>query len=401
VDAPPLVRFLAQKLAPLRLSVNAAAEPRVNMLVPTVDLEHFFGAYIGKFNLARRLAEQGLRVRIVAVDPTKLPDDWRDQVRGYEGLDSLLDKVEVEFALDRDLLRLEVSPKDCFVATTSWTAHLAHRATQEVDRERFVFVIQEYDPLVFPVGTMGAVSRQAYTFPHFAVFSTEFLREYFRVHGLGVYADGADQGERASVSFQNAITAVDPPAEAEMRKQANSLLFYARPEQHAERNMFELGVMALAESIHDGCFPGAWRFYGIGAMEPSRVRITDQVSMEILARQSQDAHPAPEPGPARDGVGRDAGGHKHLREQDGGFAASDLAEPGPGGAHRRRDQARASRGGRRDRRRRATDRGRPDRMEPQLAGLAGRRADRADQGLRRGRLGSLRPRIPARGACPP
>jgi hypothetical protein len=290
VDAPPLVRFLAQKLAPLRLSVNAAAEPRVNMLVPTVDLEHFFGAYIGKFNLARRLAEQGLRVRIVAVDPTKLPDDWRDQVRGYEGLDSLLDKVEVEFALDRDLLRLEVSPKDCFVATTSWTAHLAHRATQEVDRERFVFVIQEYDPLVFPVGTMGAVSRQAYTFPHFAVFSTEFLREYFRVHGLGVYADGADQGERASVSFQNAITAVDPPAEAEMRKQANSLLFYARPEQHAERNMFELGVMALAESIHDGCFPGAWRFYGIGAMEPSRVRITDQVSMEILARQSQDAY---------------------------------------------------------------------------------------------------------------
>ena len=43
------------------------------MLVPTVDLEHFFGAYIGKFNLARRLAEHGLRVRIVAVDPTRFP----------------------------------------------------------------------------------------------------------------------------------------------------------------------------------------------------------------------------------------------------------------------------------------------------------------------------------------
>ena len=155
------------------------------MLVPTVDLKHFFGAYIGKFNLARRLAEHGLRVRIVAVDPTRLPDDWRDQIRGYEGLESLLDKVEVEFALDRDLLRLEVSPRDCFMATTSWTAHLAHRATQDVGRERFVFVIQEYDPLVFPVGTMGAVARQAYTYPHFAVFSTEFLREYFRNHGLG------------------------------------------------------------------------------------------------------------------------------------------------------------------------------------------------------------------------
>jgi glycosyltransferase involved in cell wall biosynthesis len=289
-DAPPLVRFLTQKIAPLRLSVNAIAQPRVNMLIPTVDLKHFFGAYIGKFNLARRLAEHGLRVRLVAVDPTRLPDDWRDQVRGYEGLGSLLDKVEVEFALDRELLRLEVSPQDCFMATTSWTAHLAHRATQEVGRDRFLFVIQEYDPLVFPVGTMGAVARQAYTYPHFAIFSTEFLREYFRSHRLGVFATGRDEGERASVSFQNAITAVDPPSEAEMRRQANSLLFYARPEPHAERNMFELGVMALAEAIHDGCFPGSWRFYGIGALEHSWVRITDEVSMEILSRQSQDAY---------------------------------------------------------------------------------------------------------------
>jgi hypothetical protein len=262
----------------------------VNMLIPTGDLKHFFGAYIGKFNLARRLAEHGLRVRIVAVDPTRLPDDWRDQIRGYEGLGSLLDKVEVEFALDRELLRIEVSPQDCFMATTSWTAHLAHRATQDVGRERFLFVIQEYDPLVFPVGTMGAVARQAYTYPHFAIFSTEFLREYFRNHRLGVFANGRDEGERASVSFQNAITAVDPPSEAEMRRQANSVLFYARPEPHAERNMFELGVMALAEAIHDGCFPGSWRFYGIGALEPGRVRITNEVSMEILSRQSQDAY---------------------------------------------------------------------------------------------------------------
>jgi glycosyltransferase involved in cell wall biosynthesis len=289
-DAPMLVRQITRKVAPLRLSVSATAKPRVNMLVPTVDLKHFFGAYIGKFNLARRLAEHGLQVRIVAVDPTRLPDDWRDQVRGYEGLGSLFEKVEVEFALDRDLLRLEVSPRDCFMATTSWTAHLAHRATQEVGRERFVFVIQEYDPLTFPVGTHSAVTREAYTYPHFAVFSTEFLREYFRIHGLGVFAAGRDEGERASVSFQNAITAVDPPSEAEMRRQANSLLFYARPEPHAERNMFELGVMALAEAIHDGCFPGSWRFYGIGALEHGWVRLTDEVSMEILPRQSQDAY---------------------------------------------------------------------------------------------------------------
>jgi len=260
------------------------------MLVPTIDLDHFFGAYIGKFNLARRLAEHGLRVRIVAVDPTRLPDTWRDQIRRYEGLNSLLDKVEIEFAPDRELLRLEVNPLDTFVATTSWTAHLAHRATQELERDRFIFVIQEYDPLTYPVGTLGAITRQAYTFPHLAIFSTEFLRDYFRNHGLGVFANGSAQGGEDSVSFLNAITSVDPPSAEEMRKQAQSLLFYARPEAHAERNMFELGLMAIAEAIQDGRLEGRWNFYGIGAMEPSGARITDRASMEILPRQSQDEY---------------------------------------------------------------------------------------------------------------
>jgi glycosyltransferase involved in cell wall biosynthesis len=289
-DAPKVIHQITRKIAPLRLRVTTTREPTVNMLVPTIDLDHFFGAYIGKFNLARRLAEHGLRVRIVAVDPTRLPDTWRERIRGYEGLGSLLDKVEVEFAPERELLRLEVNPRDCFIATTSWTAHLAHRATQELERERFVFVIQEYDPLTYPVGTLGAVTRQAYGYPHFAVFSTEFLREYFRNHSLGVFSQGAERGDGDSVSFLNAITSVEAPAAEDMRRQADSLLFYARPEAHAERNMFELGLMAIGEAIHDGIIPATWRLYGIGAMEPSRVRVTEEASMDILPRQSQDEY---------------------------------------------------------------------------------------------------------------
>ena len=69
-QAAAVVRALEDKIAPLRLDVRADAPRRVNLLVPTIDLEHFFGGYIGKFNLARRLAERGARVRVVTVDPT-------------------------------------------------------------------------------------------------------------------------------------------------------------------------------------------------------------------------------------------------------------------------------------------------------------------------------------------
>ena len=198
VEPPALVAQLIEKLAPIPLEVDPQPRAdRVNMLVPTVDLDHFFAAYIGKFNLARRLAEAGGAHAPGRRRPNLLPATGSEQVSAYEGLGRILDLVEVAFAPTREQLRLRVSPGDRFVATTSWTAHLAHRASAETrTADRFIFVIQEYDPLTYPVGTLGAITRQAYAYPHFAVFSTELLREFFRRRGIGVYAGGLDAGER-------------------------------------------------------------------------------------------------------------------------------------------------------------------------------------------------------------
>jgi glycosyltransferase involved in cell wall biosynthesis len=289
-EPPATVGWLKAKLAPLSLEVDETLEPRVNMLIPTVDLDHFFGAYIGKFNLARRLSQAGMRVRLVAVDPTHLPGDWRRRVEGYDGLGSLFDHVEVEYAPTREQLRLRVSPADTFVATTSWTAHLAHRASAQLGRRRFLFVIQEYDPLTYPVGTIGAVTRQAYAYPHFAVFSTELLRQFFRRRGIGVYAGDPEDGDRDSVSFENAITRVDAPSADDLRRQDRRLLFYARPEAHAERNMYELGLIALGEAIDRGCFDRRWHFFGIGAREDSLVEFANGRPLRILERQDQEAY---------------------------------------------------------------------------------------------------------------
>src|SRR5947208_2262406 len=85
---------IADKIAPLELSVRDDAPERVNLLIPTIDLQHFFGGYIAKFNLARRLAERGARLRIVTVDPVPpLPRSWKRQVEAYQGLDGLFDRV--------------------------------------------------------------------------------------------------------------------------------------------------------------------------------------------------------------------------------------------------------------------------------------------------------------------
>jgi glycosyltransferase involved in cell wall biosynthesis len=282
------VAQVARKVAPLRWSVVDDAPTRVNLLIPTVDLEHFFGGYIAKFNLARRLADRGARVRIVTVDPVgPLPGGWKRTVESYAGLEGLFDTVEIAFG--RESAGIECSRADGFIATTWWTAHIARAGLDQLHADRFVYLIQEYEPFTFPMGTYAALATESYAFPHYAVFSSELLRGYFRAHRIGVYASG--DGDERSGSFQNAITAVAPPTEAELQaRTTRRLLFYARPEAHAGRNMFELGVLALARALSEGAFEGDWEFTGTGSVGGRGRLALGRTSMRLLPRSDQASY---------------------------------------------------------------------------------------------------------------
>ncbi len=282
------LRVIHEKLAPLDLAARDDAPERVNILIPTIDLEHFFGGYIGKFNLALRLAERGLRVRVVTTDPVgPLPPSWRGAVEAYSGLSGLFERVEVVFG--RESPGIEVSRSDRFVATTWWTAHLAHQALDGREDERFLYLIQEYEPFTFAMGSMAALANESYTYPHNALFSTELLRTWFREGGLGVYSQGSAAGDAASAAFEHAITDVRPPALEELaRRRTRRLLFYARPEEHAARNMFELGALALSRAVHEGVLRGGWELYGIGTVGSSRtMQLGGGTVLELVPRRDQ------------------------------------------------------------------------------------------------------------------
>ncbi len=288
---PGVATPIADKIAPLDLAISGFPPQRVNLLIPSFDLQHFFGGYIAKFNLAARLADRGERVRVVAVDPVgPLPPNWKRQIESYSGLDGLLSRVEVDFA--RGPSPLEVSSEDRFIATTWWTAHIAADAARRVGAHGFLYLIQEYEPFTFPMGTYAALAAGSYTVPHFAIFSSELLRDYFRRHHIGVFAQDEATGDRNSISFQNAITDVRAPELATLQARGTRrLLFYARPEDHAARNMFELGVLALGRALSDGALDRAWELRGIGTTNAARsIEIGGGAKLELLPRARQDAY---------------------------------------------------------------------------------------------------------------
>jgi beta-1,2-rhamnosyltransferase WsaF-like protein len=141
------------------------------------------------------------------------------------------------------------------------------------------------------MGTQAALASESYRFPHRALFSTELLRDYFRRHGIGVYAAGSEAGDAASAAFENAITAIAPPAPTELTaRTTRRLLFYARPEPHAARNMFGLGVLAIDRALAQGALAG-WELHGIGAIgRGRRIELGGGASMEVLRRADQGSY---------------------------------------------------------------------------------------------------------------
>lgn len=257
---------IEDKIAPLQLDIDANAPVRINLLIPEIDFRTFYGGYIAKFNLAQKLMDKGFKVRFVMLDPCKVDESaWRDMVAQYDGIENIFDQVEYAYCYDRSK-PLKVSPHDKIIATTWWTAYVAHDMAGKLGIDKFFYLIQEYEPFTFAMGSYFAIAAESYKFPHRAIFSSPQLHDYFQQKKIGIFGEPWGDANEA-MPFENAILRFDQSALIQNRQTDNfKLLFYARPEAHASRNMFEIAYLALARAIEQGHFDHAkWEFHGIGS----------------------------------------------------------------------------------------------------------------------------------------
>ncbi len=276
-------KWIFKNLEPLQLSVGKDQPKRVNLLLATIDFRYIFGGYIGMFSLALRLRREGFVVRIVLLERSEMNLSlWREGIKGYPGVTEIFDEVEVLDRYDRSE-KLVVSPDDRFVATNCWGAHVAHIASRELGQDRFMFMVQEYEPYFLPMNTISALFQQSYEFPQFYLFSTPHLRDFFKQNRIGLFAH-PDSDDNHAV-FKNAIQKFKPSL-SDMQRQERRILFYARPEAHAARNLFELGMKALVELARSPDFDAeTWKIYGMGSIGGmSKVRLAPNVIMEMMPK---------------------------------------------------------------------------------------------------------------------
>jgi len=255
--SPPLNFEVANELA---------LRPFVNVLLPGLRLKGMSGGPNTALLLASMLAERGERVRIIACDEAL----EGEEAALYPYMETLLnrpvarDRIEIVDGFDRTK-PISSGIHDVFLATAWWTAQLAKYALNKTVCKVFIYLIQDFEPILHEGSTFQARALETYGLPHIPVINTELLLDHLVREGAGRFSD-PDFAANA-LWFNPALDRSHYfPAEPQSGKKV--LLFYARPNV-ARRNLFEIGVVALRRAVESGAINKEnWEVFAMGEALP-------------------------------------------------------------------------------------------------------------------------------------
>jgi len=259
------IELLNYKLASIPARTVSNRKPTLNFLFPTLQPSLIFGGYIAALNFILNLTERGLRFRVVVTEPTiRSVEALRKASANNALLRRVLETTEIHLITNRSAT-LRCHREDRFVGYSWDTMRLAHDLARDVNGSLPIFFIQEYEPVFYPHDSIHFLASSTYDLDHFAIFNSSILRDFFRDQNMGAFRNG--DGEDRHAWFSHAITQIRPPTlDALRQRKTRRVLVYARPEAHAQRNLFEIAMMSLNKAIETGMFGEAWEFVGIGSM---------------------------------------------------------------------------------------------------------------------------------------
>lgn len=259
---------LEGKLKPLPVEAVAASGLRINFVLPTVDRDIMFGGYAAILQLLRRVVEMGYDTRILVTEDGFISREYA-QYNLASVLGGNVDKVDFLNITHRNKT-VQVGADDRFIAYSAWTALIASDLASCTSEKKFIFLAQEDERIFHHNDSIRALIEQAYSLPHVALFNSEELKRHFEKNRLGVFGteNPADQNH---FFFSHVLTPVQAPVPQDFAGRAGKrLLFYARPESHAARNIFEIGFLGLKEAVRRGHFDRTWSFDGVGTLVAKR-----------------------------------------------------------------------------------------------------------------------------------
>lgn len=265
------------------VALSEERKPTINVLVPAFDFGSMSAGFFGVFQVALFAKKCGLNVRLVLYEEFNFDvEEMREKLAHYPGMEHLLDELEIDYIGERTRPLL-ISPHDNCIATVWYSAYMARKIMDARGGGKFLYLIQDYESVFHPSGTQYALADNSYSFDYCALFSSKALQDFFLKKQIGIFGrEGTNY-----TYFNNACSSVLKPKDefvAVRKGKKKRLAFYSRPP--VDRNMFDLGALALCTAVRAGVFPeDEWEFIGIGLGE-AVIKLDDDVQMKQMQRMN-------------------------------------------------------------------------------------------------------------------
>lgn len=252
----------------LQISNELTIHPRINVILPSLQLKDMSGGPNTALLLAALLAEQGEQIRLISCG---VPGEMSEL---FQHMDKILkrpvkyDKIELVDAVDRTHETF-IGVNDIFLATAWWTAQIVKYAMRKTVCKTFIYLIQDFEPILHNGSTFQARALETYSLSHIPVINTRLLLDHLISEKAGCYTN-SEFAENA-LCFEPALdqNCFYPDQGKKESKHKRTLLFYARP-TFAHRNLFEIGVVALKQAVASGAIDREnWEIWAMGEkLEP-------------------------------------------------------------------------------------------------------------------------------------
>ena len=142
------------------------------------------------------------------------------------------------------------------MATAWWTAQSVKAVLPLVRQQRFVYLIQDFEPLFFASSSQYALALETYELDHIPVINSQFLLDHLAAERVGRFADPGFVEAHSSSSRPSTATSSGPT--------------YRRPRSEAPTALLRSPTERPAESVRARCRRAySWRCSRRSSTRPS------------------------------------------------------------------------------------------------------------------------------------
>lgn len=273
-------------ITPLNPSLPAVQRPaKVSLLLPSLVSRGFYGGVATALILAAKIAlHKGMPLRIVQTSESG-SGEGLSEFFASNGIKLAKEDIEIVDISSRRFNvygYLEMRPDDIFICSAWWDAHLLEKLPLT---HRFIYMIQDYEPIFYANGDMSVLAERSYHSKRFIpVLNTKLMHEFMAKEGYDYIRD-------EGLWFEPAVSRAGAGASKAAKGGKKRLFLYGRP--NVERNLFFMGLEAINNCfVSSSLAASEWEIFMAGQDNIPDIRLSNGSLIKNLGKMSMEDYVA-------------------------------------------------------------------------------------------------------------